>query len=72
VNVEHPLDRLDLTRGAMQSLADIVDDFTGQLHGLSPRASGLMTSENRDLWKDHHSLSRPGCLYSAASVRDVE
>jgi hypothetical protein len=24
-----------------------------------------MTSESRDLWKDHNSLSQPGCLYSA-------
>jgi hypothetical protein len=25
-----------------------------------------MTSESRDLWKDHNSLSQPGCL----SIRD--
>jgi hypothetical protein len=23
-----------------------------------------MTSESRDLWKDHNSLSQPGCLKS--------
>jgi hypothetical protein len=26
-------------------------------------ASGLMTSESRDLWKDRNSLSQPGCFY---------